>query len=58
VYDTANAIPPVKLTFDAHNVLPVWTRDGRQIVFQSSRSTEREACSRRWPTEADWSRNR
>ena len=33
--------PPVKLTFDGHSDLPLWTTDGRRLVYASNASPMR-----------------
>jgi eukaryotic-like serine/threonine-protein kinase len=33
IYDLAGGAQPVKLTFADHNLFPVWSPDGRRIVF-------------------------
>ena len=40
VYDLTGR-PPVKLTFDGHSDLPLWTTDGRRLVYASNASPMR-----------------
>jgi eukaryotic-like serine/threonine-protein kinase len=35
VHDLGGAVQPVKLTFQDHNIFPVWSPDGKQIAFLS-----------------------
>jgi dipeptidyl aminopeptidase/acylaminoacyl peptidase len=35
VYDLSGAVQPVKLTFQDHNIFPIWSPDGKQITFLS-----------------------
>ena len=35
VYDLGGAAQPLKLTFQDHNTFPIWSPDGKQIVFLS-----------------------
>src|SRR5207248_2937022 len=35
VYDLTGAVQPTKLTFQDHNLLPIWSPDGKQIAFLS-----------------------
>ena len=40
IYDLSGSRQPIKLTFSDHNTFPVWTPDGRQIVFMRTIGTE------------------
>jgi len=35
IYDLGRAVQPLKLTFQDHNIFPVWSPDGKQIAFLS-----------------------
>jgi serine/threonine-protein kinase len=35
VYDLAGSVRPRKLTFQDHNLFPIWSPDGKRIVFMS-----------------------
>lgn len=35
VYDLGGTAQPLKLTFQGHNTFPIWSPDGKQIVFAS-----------------------
>jgi eukaryotic-like serine/threonine-protein kinase len=37
VYETAGAARPYKITFNAHNTLPVWSSDSSRVAFVSTR---------------------
>jgi serine/threonine protein kinase/Tol biopolymer transport system component len=39
VYDLGGTAQPVKLTFQDHNTFPIWSPDGKQIVFMSLASS-------------------
>jgi eukaryotic-like serine/threonine-protein kinase len=40
VYDLSGAASPRQLTFDGTNRFPIWTPDGRRVVYQSNRGGE------------------
>ena len=35
IYDLGGAAQPVKLTFQGHNIFPIWSPDGKRVVFLS-----------------------
>ena len=39
IFDLNRRSRPLRLTTQGHNVLPIWSRDGRRIVFRSVRPT-------------------
>jgi serine/threonine-protein kinase len=43
VHDLVGSNPPVNLTFDGHNIFPVWSPDGTQVAFK--RSPARDAST-------------
>jgi len=45
VHDLEGIRQPNKLTFEGHDLLPVWSPDGKAIVFQSDRSGTRNLYS-------------
>ena len=71
VYDLASERQPVKLTYDAHQTFPIWSPDGRSVVYQSdalgprnmflvsgdasTSSEQRLLDSDKWQTPLDWS---
>ena len=40
VYDLAGPVRPRQLTFQDHNLLPIWSPDGNRIVFLSSATSD------------------
>ena len=45
VYDLAGVTQPIRLTFEDHNIFPIWTPDGRRITFLRRSGTEDELLS-------------
>jgi serine/threonine-protein kinase len=40
VYDLAGSVQPFRLTFQDHNLFPIWSPDGKRIVFISRASSD------------------
>jgi dipeptidyl aminopeptidase/acylaminoacyl peptidase len=67
IYDLAGSVQPLRLTFQDHNVFPLWSPDGKRIVFSSraqilsipadgsATDPERVITSQYPPVPHDWS---
>ena len=45
VYDLAGVTQPIRLTFEDHNIFPIWTPDGRRVTFLRRSGTKDELLS-------------
>jgi Tol biopolymer transport system component len=45
VYDLAGAAQPLRLTFQGHNIFPIWSPDGKRVVFASPAGSANEMFS-------------